>query len=113
MKKSLRTIAFCLVALAGLALSAPAFALDLQQAKQQGLVGEQLNGYVGVVASGNAEASALVADINAKRKQEYERISKENGQPVNIVEKLAAEKLIGRTGAGEYFQNPAGGWVKK
>ena len=45
------------------------WALELDAAKQMGLVGEQTNGYLGLIASSHNEAAALVSDINQQRKQ--------------------------------------------
>lgn len=93
-------------------LAFPAYALDLQQARAQGLVGEQADGYAATLKPG-AEVQALVAEVNARRRQEYERISKENGQPVDVVAKLAAVQIIQNLPAGSMYQSPGGGWVKK
>lgn len=89
------------------------FAMDLQSAKSQGLVGEQLNGYLGVVsASAGSDVNALVADINDKRKQKYQSIAKENGTSLDTVELLAGKKAIEKTSNGNYIQS-ATGWKKK
>lgn len=93
-------------------LAFPTWALDLQQARSQGLVGELPNGYVGVVQS-NPEAQKLATDVNARRKQEYQRISKENGEPVAVVAKLAAVQIIQKLPSGSLYQSPDGRWVKK
>lgn len=98
--------------LACLAYAPAALALDLQSARTQGLVGEKPDGYVAAVQS-SAEVNALVADVNAKRKQEYTRISKENGQPVDVVAKLAAPQIIEKLPSGAMYQGPDGGWKKK
>jgi len=98
------------LALAGIAL--PAAAISLDQAKSQGLVGEQANGYLGVV-SGGADVQALVADINGKRKQEYEGIARRNNTTLEAVEALAGKKAIERTPAGQYVRPPSGGWIRK
>jgi uncharacterized protein len=74
-----------------------AMALDLQQARSQGLVIEQPDGYI-AAAKPSAEVDSLVEDVNSKRKQEYERISKEKGQPVDVVAKLAAEQIQKKMG---------------
>jgi uncharacterized protein len=92
--------------------SLPALALDLQAAKQQGLVGETPSGYLGVVASGNAEAQKLVDSINGKRKAEYEKIAKKNKIPLANVEQLAGKQAIEKTPAGNYIK-AGGGWKKK
>lgn len=93
-------------------LAAPAFALDLQAARAQGAVGEELSGYVSALKPG-AEVSALVAEVNGRRTQEYARISKTNGQPVDVVAKLAAAQIIGKLPAGSMYQNASGGWQQK
>jgi len=95
-----------------IALGSTAFALDLDSAKAQGLVGEMRNGYLGVV-SGGAEVETLVGSINAKRKEEYQRIAATNNQPLATVEKLAAAKAIQMTRPGNYVMDAGGSWVKK
>ncbi len=89
--------------------TSPAFALDLHQARNSGMVGEKLDGYVAPLKT-TPEVSALVADVNAKRKQEYERISKQNGQPVDVVAKLAAAQIVTGLGSGNFYQGSDGSW---
>ena len=101
-----------LVAILGLLITLPAIALDLQGARSAGLVGESLNGYVEAIDN-RADVKALVAEVNAKRKAEYARISRENGQNVDTVAKLAAEQIINRLGAGAYYQGPNGNWKQR
>ncbi len=93
-------------------LAAPAYALDLQQARASGLVAEKLDGYV-AARSDAADVQALVTEINAKRKEEYNRISKENNQSVDVVAKLAAGQIINGLAPGVYYQTPDGGWKKR
>ena len=95
---------------ASLMMMSSAHALDLQSAKSQGLVGETPNGYL---ASVGGQAAGLVAEVNAKRKAAYMDISKQNGQPLNVVETLAGQKLYEKLSAGEYYQDAAGGWKRK
>jgi uncharacterized protein len=95
-------------------IAMPAFAMSLDSAKNQGLVGERLDGYIGAVSSApNAETLSLVATINSARKDEYEKIAKRNGQPVSVVEKLAAAKLIERLDNGQYYMDKGGNWNRK
>ena len=48
------------------------FALTLQEAKSEGLIGEQRNGYVGlVVESAPAAVMALARDVNNQRRELY------------------------------------------
>tara|TARA_R110002096_G_scaffold138317_3_gene291919 strand:+ start:2570 stop:2899 length:330 start_codon:yes stop_codon:yes gene_type:complete len=109
MNKILKLFFISLIALN----AACVFAADLQQVKSEGLVGEQLNGYLGVVNSGaTAEVRALVADVNAKRKAQYEAIAAKNGTSIETIELLAGKKAIEKTEAGNYVQS-ATGWSKK
>jgi hypothetical protein len=60
------------IALTGLAL-VPAAASPLEDAKKAGLIGEQPDGYVGLVTgSAPANVVALVKDVNVKRRAAYQ-----------------------------------------
>ena len=113
--KGLRLGALLLVtALAIAGWSAPASAVTLDQAKSQGQVGEQANGYLGVVSAGApADVQALVADINQKRKAEYQDIAQRNNTSLNAVEALAGKKAVELTPPGQYVRLPSGQWVRK
>lgn len=104
--------AFALITLTGVVMSVAAFAMDLQSARNSDVVGERLDGYVEVLKP-SAEASELASDVNARRLAEYQRISNENKQPVEIVAKLAAKQIIERLQSGQFYQSPDGQWVRK
>ncbi|CUR45450.1 YdbL family probable chaperone protein [Alloalcanivorax xenomutans] len=95
-----------------LTMAGSAFALELDQAKTQGLVGEQPNGYLGVVKA-TPEAVQLVSEVNEKRRQAYERIARQNGITLEQVANLAGQKAIEKTAGGEYVKTPDGQWIKK
>ncbi len=99
------------VLLSCLLLWTSAWALDLQAAKQGGLVGETPSGYLAVVQA-TPEATQLVQSINAQRRQEYAEIAKRNGIELKAVEQLAGKKAIDKTPAGQFVQ-VNGAWVKK
>ena len=88
------------------------WALSLEEAKLQGLVGEQTSGYLGVVKPEHEAAQALVKEVNSKRRQAYEEIARRNGTPLQAVESLAGEKAIQNTKPGFVVEGP-GGWIKK
>ncbi len=98
-----------ILAAVAVAWALPALALDLSTARGQGLVGEKTDGYITAIKS-SAETDALVNEVNAKRKAEYARISKENGQPVDVVGKVAAEQVIGNLPKGAMYQDASGQW---
>ena len=91
-----------------------AWAISLQDAKQQGLVGEQRDGYVGVVVStANAEISQLIAEVNRERRTRYEQIARENGISLEQVQALAAKQAFEATQPGHFVQDANGRWQKK
>ena len=90
----------------------PLFALSLDEAKEKGLVGEKANGYLGVVATGDADAQALSDNINQKRRQIYQDIAQRNKTNVHEVETLAGEKAVHHTKPGNFVESH-GSWVKK
>jgi hypothetical protein len=93
-------------------LSTAVMALDLDQAKAQGLVGERQDGYIGQV-SGGVDVVALVTQVNAERRIAYENVATQNGIPISQVERLAAGKLIERAASGTYVMDASGRWFKK
>jgi hypothetical protein len=105
---------FLAAALLVLALASPALARPLDQARRAGLVGEQADGYLGIV-SPNAPADVVrqVQQINAGRRAEYLQIAQRRGVPVEEVGKLQAQTLIpSQTRSGEYYRDPGGSWVR-
>jgi uncharacterized protein YdbL (DUF1318 family) len=89
----------------------PAWSLDLDEAKQRGLVGETAAGYLAPVMS-SAEIDQLVADINDRRKKHYQQIAERNNISREAVEVRAGQVAIDKTPAGQYV-NRGGGWEKK
>lgn len=87
-------------------------ALSLDEAKAKGWVGERADGYLGPVTQ-TTEVLSLVRDINNQRRAEYQRIAASNGQSLDVIQKLAAQKAYEKTLSGHYVQNAQGGWVKK
>ncbi len=100
-----------LVVFALLIICQPAFALNLQEAKAQGLVGETATGYLAPVKE-SPEVQELVDTINARRKVHYQKISSRNKTSLNAVEQLAGKKAIEKTPAGQFI-NVDGSWIKK
>jgi uncharacterized protein YdbL (DUF1318 family) len=97
---------------AGLLAAVPAFAMDLHEARDAGILGEKNDGYVAVLKK-SPDADALANDVNDKRKQEYARISKQNSQPVSVVGTLAAKQIVDGLNAGDKYQDASGNWKTK
>ncbi|MEL0027101.1 MAG: YdbL family protein [Perlucidibaca sp.] len=107
MKKTTGFLAILLLTISPLVM-----ALELDAAKTQGLVGEQPDGYLGVVQS-TPDAVALAADINAKRKAAYEDIASKNGATLAQVAAMTGQKVIDKAAPGTFVKTPDGKWVKK
>ena len=90
-----------------------AWAIDIHTAKAQGLVGEANTGYLAPIGSPNAEVKALVAEVNAKRKAEFERTAKKTGATLQQVQYRFYELAVQRTESGHYYQDPNGKWQQK
>ncbi|HIF9545929.1 TPA: YdbL family protein [Photobacterium damselae] len=100
--------------LCALLFSVNAFAISLQQAKSQGLVGEANNGYIAIVTgSPSAEVKRLIQQVNQQRKSKYQSIGSSHGLSVNEVARLAYKKAVSKTPRGQYYQSTTGQWVKK
>ena len=95
-----------------LVFSSSLWALELQDAKSQGLVGETPSGYLAPVGSVTSEISALVININNQRKAEYQRIATKNSIALSDVEALAGKKAIEKSAAGHYVKLN-GQWQKR
>jgi uncharacterized protein YdbL (DUF1318 family) len=91
-----------------------AVAGPLTQPKADGWIGEQANGYIGLVKAGApANIKALVADANANRKAGYQKIAQKQGIPLADVEKVGGNTAIEKTLSGNYIKSAGGSWQKK
>ena len=112
-KRLISTLVF-LSAFAAAGLPTVAWAAEgLQDAKQQGLIGERADGFLGLVAdSAPADVVELVKTVNAKRRSEYQRIASSNELTLEQVQALAGKKAIERTSPGGWIMEN-GGWRQK
>jgi hypothetical protein len=104
---ALLPVAALLPATAGLAgpLDAP---------KAQGLIGERIDGFLGVVdPAAPADVKALVEQVNAQRRAAYADIAQKRGVPVEAVAQIAAEKVIAEAPSGHYVMGADGQWRRK
>lgn len=92
--------------------SQPLLALTLNEARQQGLIGETLSGYVAPIKQ-DKETQTLVKSINEARAAHYQQLADSNNISVDEVAKLAGQKLVTRAQPGEYVRGINGQWMKK
>ena len=95
-----------------LLLSFSAMALTLKEAKQAGIIGEKLDGYIGIVTN-HSQAPQLVATVNGKRLALYRRLAQKNKISIKSVAYLAAKNAIKKTAKGHYIEVNSGKWLKK
>jgi uncharacterized protein YdbL (DUF1318 family) len=117
-QKALATIAGAAAALLLATSASGQTAADkaaVDAAKVQGIVGEQADGFLGFVKGGeDATLRASVAAINAGRAQVYREAAQRNGVSPEAAGVAAFKEVIrGRIGAGEYYRDASGAWVRK
>jgi hypothetical protein len=95
-----------LVATPALAQRDPAYAA----AREAGKVGEQPDGYLGIVGDANPALQRLVDDINIKRRSIYAEKAKEKKTTLEAYSLTAGCEAIARTVAGEKYRAPDGSW---
>jgi len=115
MKKSIEIlIAAALLGTAATAATAAQRDPAYQAARDQGLVGEKTDGYLGFVTPPSPAIRALVNDLNAKRRTVYTRKAGANSATVKEMAFRNGCRLIAeRTSPGEKYQTPGGAWATR
>jgi len=106
-----KVLVAAMVALTGLSSAAvaqrdPAYAA----ARAGGEVGEQPDGYLGLVGAASGELRALVNNINIQRKSAYTAKAQASGATVEQLAFTSGCNLIAQTSAGEKYKTPDGVW---
>lgn len=82
-------------------------------ARAAGQVGEQPDGYLGVVGAGSGDLRALVNAINIQRKAAYTQKAQASGATVEQLAFTSGCNLIQQTSAGEKYRTPDGAWATR
>lgn len=115
----MRNFKFVILAAASLMLAAPAFAdlasdkATVDAAKAAGKVGEQADGYLGIVGGADGSISAAVDDINAGRRSVYSQTAAKSGVTPDAAGQATGAQLIAKTPSGQYIKPLGGSWTKK
>ncbi len=99
-------IALGLMAAPALADRDPAYA----SARAAGQIGEQPDGYLGIVGSPTTELRKLVDDINIKRRALYSTKAQQNNVTLEAYALTSGCQAILRTTPGEMYRTPEGKW---
>jgi uncharacterized protein YdbL (DUF1318 family) len=94
--------------------AAPALAIDLDEARAAGQVGERSDGLVGAVTpTANAEVTALIETINRARLDAYRALAQKEGTPLEAVQAVAGERQLQAAARNGWFVMDAGGRWRK
>ncbi len=107
-------MAFILGAAAMTTSTASAGDPQIEAAQKQGVVGERIDGYLGIV-SGNVDPALRrkVNEINNKRRALFDRMARDTGTTTAQVARISGEKQVARAKAGEFVMRDNGTWTKK
>jgi uncharacterized protein YdbL (DUF1318 family) len=99
---------------AGAASAQSSAKATVDAAKAQGVVGEQADGFLGLVTgSADPAVTAAVAQINAGRAGAYRDIAAKTGVTPAAAGEATAQQLIARLPPGAYYKPLGGGWTTK
>jgi uncharacterized protein YdbL (DUF1318 family) len=79
-------------------------------ARAAGKVGEQPDGYLGIVGAADPATQRLVDDINIKRRAVYAEKAKEKKTTIEAYALTSGCEAIARTEPGEKYLTPDGTW---
>ena len=102
-----------------LLLTMPAFAdlagdkATVDAAKAAGTVGEQADGYLGIVSSADGAVTAAVNEINNGRRQVYSQTAAKSGVTPDAAGQATGAQLIAKVPGGQFFKPLGGAWTKK
>lgn len=107
--------------LAAVALPVAAFAQSAEtkatvdSAKAAGIVGEQADGFLGLVTrAADPAVKAALAEINAGRSQLYNQAAGQNGVTPAAAGVAAYDGVVrGKLRPGDYYRPIGGGWTRK
>src|ERR1700742_2778418 len=115
----MRNFKFAILAAASLMLASPASAdlaadkATVDAAKAAGSVGEQADGYLGIVSSADGTVTAAVNEINNGRRQVYTQTASKSGVTPDAAGQATGAQLIAKVPGGQYFKPLGGAWTKK
>jgi uncharacterized protein YdbL (DUF1318 family) len=107
--------AAALIAIPAAAVAQSAAKAIVDSAKAAGIVGEQADGFLGLV-TGQADPAvkAAVAEINAGRLALYREAAAKNGVTPEAAGSSAFQgTVMGLLKPGQFYKPAGGGWVKK
>jgi hypothetical protein len=118
MKRHMKLIlaaGIAVAAVVGGASVAYAFQADVSASlRATGKVGEQADGYLGVVGSADASLRAQVDAVNIKRRAYYTDLAAKRGAKIEeVAATTACELFRTKVGVGQYYRGVDGSWRQR
>lgn len=120
MKRATKMLAAAMIGVAAVGLAAAgtaAYAFQGDEAAElraSGLVGEQADGYLGLVGSAPAEIRARMDAVNIQRRAFYTQRASARGATIEeFAASTACEIFARRVGPGQYYRLPDGVWRRR
>ena len=112
MKKILATAALSLIAALGVAQAATPI---VEAAKAKCIVGEQADGYLGIIDAVAADEALKreVRSINQQRKAYFAELAANNGITIEDAAALTGKRLVEGAASGQCVRMPDGTWAKQ
>jgi len=87
----------------------------VDSAKNRGEIGEQINGYLGVVdgASPSSAVRDAMSEINIARKSVYSQLASQQNVQIDVVAQITGEKQLKKAARGHYVKDMTGVWKRK
>ena len=113
-----RRMKWMIAAARGLAVAAGGTAYAMQDAAAQlratGQVGEQADGYLGMVGGGSGDLRSQMEAINIQRRAAYTQLAAQRNATIEEVAAATACQLFAtRVGPGQYYRLPDGVWRRR
>ncbi len=86
------------------------WAASLNDLLRQGKIGERFDGYV---QARDGSAQGTVDQVNAKRRELYQKRAGETGQTADVVGRVYAAEIYKKADPGTWFLLENGQWVQK
>lgn len=110
----LGTVGIGLAAAIAGAGAAYAFQDRAAQLRATGKVGEQANGYMGIVGAASGDLQAQVDAVNIERRKLYTDLAAKRGAKIEeVAATTACDLFANRVGPGQYYRGTDGRWQKR
>jgi uncharacterized protein YdbL (DUF1318 family) len=108
-----RTGSMIFVAMIAISSAGAAQSDAAAQLRASGEVGEQADGYLGIVGLANQEIRQNVDAVNIKRRAYYTQLAAEQGVKIEEFAATMACRLLRRVSPGQYYRLPDGVWHQR